>query len=70
MLNSLSSFPGFISLSNGARRFRVAGHQAIDRICEYYHSIEKRPVVPHVEPGYLGRFVPRKAGFFALQAKS
>ncbi len=48
-------------LPNIAQRFRTAGHQAIDRICEYYYSMEERhAVVPQVEPGYLARSVPRK----------
>ncbi|EMD37052.1 hypothetical protein CERSUDRAFT_84071 [Gelatoporia subvermispora B] len=33
--------------------FRKAGYQAIDRICDYYYSLQNRPVVPSVQPGYL-----------------
>ena len=43
-----------------ARRFRKAGYQVIDRICEYYYSLEEQPVASRVEPGYLERSVPRK----------
>ncbi|PCH37501.1 PLP-dependent transferase [Wolfiporia cocos MD-104 SS10] len=34
-------------------QFRKAGYQAIDRICDYYYSLQQRPVVPPVQPGYL-----------------
>lgn len=34
-------------------RFRKAGYQAIDRICDFYYSLQERPVVPPVQPGYL-----------------
>ncbi|KAI0822430.1 aromatic-L-amino-acid decarboxylase [Trametes gibbosa] len=33
--------------------FRKAGYQAIDRICDYYASLQDRPVVSQVQPGYL-----------------
>lgn len=39
-------------------RFRKAGYQAIDRICDYYYSLEKRPVVSQVQPGYLREALP------------
>lgn len=29
-------------------RFRKAGYQAIDRICDYYYSLQERPVCAHV----------------------
>jgi hypothetical protein len=45
-------------ISNWLRRFRKAGYQAIDRICDYYSSLESRPVVSDVEPGYLRRALP------------
>lgn len=38
--------------------FRKAGYQAIDRICDFYYSLEKRPVVPPVQPGYLLNALP------------
>jgi len=39
-------------------RFRKAGYQAIDRICDYYYSIQDRNVLPDVEPGYLRQHIP------------
>ena len=41
-------------------RFRKAGYQAIDRICDYYASLQNRPVVAQVLPGYLLHSLPRK----------
>ncbi|KAI0634101.1 aromatic-L-amino-acid decarboxylase [Trametes polyzona] len=38
--------------------FRKAGYQAIDRICDYYASIQDRPVVSQVQPGYLVDALP------------
>ncbi|KAF9017992.1 hypothetical protein BDZ89DRAFT_1140313 [Hymenopellis radicata] len=42
-------------------QFRKAGYQAIDRICEYYYSLQDKPVLPSVEPGYLQSLVPSSA---------
>ena len=39
-------------------RFRKAGYQAIDRICDYYYSLEEKPVVSQVHPGYLRELLP------------
>ncbi|CCM05614.1 uncharacterized protein FIBRA_07843 [Fibroporia radiculosa] len=39
-------------------QFRKAGYQAIDRICDYYSTLQQRPVVPPVQPGYLLRSLP------------
>ena len=39
-------------------RFRKAGYQAIDRICDHYNTIEGKPVRPSVEPGYLRNALP------------
>ncbi|KZT04883.1 uncharacterized protein LAESUDRAFT_760636 [Laetiporus sulphureus 93-53] len=39
-------------------QFRKAGYQAVDRICEYYYSLQSRPVVPPVQPGYLIKALP------------
>ena len=39
-------------------RFRQAGYQAIDRICDYYDSLQERTVVPNVQPGYLRDHIP------------
>ncbi|KAG6837809.1 hypothetical protein H0H93_016177 [Arthromyces matolae] len=38
-----------------------AGYQAIDRICDYYYSLEKLPVISEVEPGYLKQHLPLTA---------
>ncbi|KAI0768182.1 aromatic-L-amino-acid decarboxylase [Trametes elegans] len=38
--------------------FRKAGYQAIDRICDYYSSLQERPVVSQVQPGYLVNTLP------------
>ncbi|TCD60569.1 hypothetical protein EIP91_009853 [Steccherinum ochraceum] len=42
-------------------QFRKAGYQAIDRICDYYYSLEQRPVVSQVQPGYLREALPENA---------
>ncbi|ESK93669.1 tyrosine decarboxylase [Moniliophthora roreri MCA 2997] len=44
-------------------RFRKAGYQAIDTICDYYYSLResKVPVVPPVQPGYLKSLLPASA---------
>ncbi|KAI6007660.1 pyridoxal-dependent decarboxylase conserved domain-containing protein [Pisolithus orientalis] len=42
-------------------QFRRAGYQAIDRICEYYYTLQDRPVTARVEPGYLRRTLPSEA---------
>ncbi|RPD53751.1 hypothetical protein L226DRAFT_492786 [Lentinus tigrinus ALCF2SS1-7] len=41
--------------------FRKAGYQAIDRICDYYASLQERPVVSQVQPGYLLDALPSSA---------
>ena len=41
-----------------SRRFRRAGYQAIDRICDYYISLRDMPVSSQVEPGYLKEALP------------
>ena len=53
-----------------ACRFRKAGYQVIDRICEYYYSLEKRPIASQVQPGYLVRSVPCKTRLFTLQMRN
>lgn len=44
-------------------RFRQAGYQAIDRICDYYDSLHQRTVLPNVQPGYLRNHIPGKCSF-------
>lgn len=41
-----------------SRRFRSAGYQAIDRICDLYEKLEERDVTADVEPGYLRKALP------------
>ncbi|KIJ40179.1 hypothetical protein M422DRAFT_49314 [Sphaerobolus stellatus SS14] len=38
--------------------FRHAGYQAINRICDYFLSLEERPVLPSVQPGFLRGLLP------------
>ncbi|KAH7909776.1 pyridoxal phosphate-dependent transferase [Hygrophoropsis aurantiaca] len=42
-------------------QFRKAGYQAIDRICDYYYSLQNKPVASQVEPGYLRKALPESA---------
>jgi len=44
--------------------FRKAGYQAIDRICDFYYSLQDRPVVPPVQPGYLLKQLPGEYDLF------
>lgn len=39
--------------------FRKAGYAAIDQICDYFYSLEEKPVVAQVEPGYLAKLIPQ-----------
>lgn len=47
-----------VALYLNSRRFRKAGYEAVDRICDYYQSLAERPVVAQVEPGYLAKLIP------------
>lgn len=62
---SLSHTSGYVLY-----RFRKAGYQAIDRICDYYYSLEKQNVVSSVEPGYLRAALPRKLVYSRLLISS
>ncbi|KAF8198043.1 pyridoxal phosphate-dependent transferase, partial [Pholiota molesta] len=42
-------------------QFRKAGYQAIDRICDYYYSLQDKSVISKVEPGYLREHIPLTA---------
>ncbi|KAF8839449.1 hypothetical protein BDN67DRAFT_970046 [Paxillus ammoniavirescens] len=42
-------------------QFRRAGYQAIDHICDYYYSLQNKPVASQVEPGYLRKALPPAA---------
>ncbi|KAK0432104.1 pyridoxal-dependent decarboxylase conserved domain-containing protein [Desarmillaria tabescens] len=39
-------------------QFRKAGYQAIDRICDYYYSLQNKPVVARVPLGHLKAMLP------------
>ncbi|ORY75336.1 aromatic-L-amino-acid decarboxylase [Leucosporidium creatinivorum] len=42
-------------------QFRKAGYAAIDRICDYFEELPERDVMPSVEPGDIGRQIPKSA---------
>ncbi|KAJ7497029.1 pyridoxal phosphate-dependent transferase [Mycena latifolia] len=42
-------------------QFRKAGYAAIDRICDYYSTLDARPVSSSVQPGYLAPLLPSAA---------
>lgn len=44
-----------------ANEFRRAGRQMIDFVADYLENIRQRPVLPDVEPGYLGKLLPDEA---------
>jgi aromatic-L-amino-acid decarboxylase len=44
-----------------SEEFRVRGKQMIDLVADYLDTIENRPVLPSVEPGYLRHLVPASA---------
>ncbi|KAJ7039190.1 pyridoxal phosphate-dependent transferase [Mycena alexandri] len=39
-------------------QFRKAGYAAIDRICDYYTTLQSQPVSSSVQPGYLAPLLP------------
>ena len=41
--------------------FRAAAYRAVDRICDYFDTLEQRPVAPPVERGFLARALPAEA---------
>ncbi|KAF9240382.1 pyridoxal phosphate-dependent transferase [Melanogaster broomeanus] len=42
-------------------QFRRAGYHAIDHICDYYYTLQNKPVASQVEPGYLRKALPPAA---------
>ncbi|KAI5305807.1 DNA replication protein psf1 [Ascosphaera pollenicola] len=44
-----------------AEQFREASHAAIEQIIDYFKTIEDRPVVPDLQPGYLRHLLPDSA---------
>ncbi|XP_012262153.2 aromatic-L-amino-acid decarboxylase-like [Athalia rosae] len=41
--------------------FREFGRAAVDYVADYTDTLRDRPVIPNVEPGYLGKLVPDEA---------
>ncbi|KDN44436.1 hypothetical protein RSAG8_05483, partial [Rhizoctonia solani AG-8 WAC10335] len=41
--------------------FRRAAYAAVDAICDYQKTLEDLPVIAQVEPGYLGKLLPKEA---------
>ena len=44
-----------------SKEFRVYGKQMIDLVADYLDTIESRPVLPSVKPGYLNDLIPKSA---------
>uniref|UniRef100_A0A3P8TBG7 Aromatic-L-amino-acid decarboxylase n=1 Tax=Amphiprion percula TaxID=161767 RepID=A0A3P8TBG7_AMPPE len=44
-----------------AAEFRRRGKEMVDYVADYLENIEKRPVYPDVEPGYLRSLIPTEA---------
>ncbi|XP_057651180.1 aromatic-L-amino-acid decarboxylase-like isoform X2 [Diorhabda carinulata] len=42
------------------QQFREFGKAAVDYIADYFETIRDRPVLPSVEPGYLGDLLPKE----------
>ncbi|GAA5907237.1 uncharacterized protein JCM6883_006188 [Sporobolomyces salmoneus] len=42
-------------------QFRQAGYAAVDRVCDYFDSIEQHDVVPKVSPGRIASMIERQA---------
>ncbi|KAK8567761.1 hypothetical protein V6N12_006336 [Hibiscus sabdariffa] len=70
----MGSIASYDELENGVRNnispldpeeFRRQGHMIIDFLSDYYHDIEKYPVLSQVEPGYLAKRLPTTAPYVA-----
>lgn len=44
-----------------SNEFRIRGKEMIDLVADYLDNIEKRPVLPKVEPGYIRSLIPDEA---------
>jgi glutamate/tyrosine decarboxylase-like PLP-dependent enzyme len=44
-----------------SKEFRIRGKEMIDYVADYLDTIEKRPVLPQIQPGYLKDLIPDKA---------
>ncbi|GAA5945127.1 uncharacterized protein JCM15063_006528 [Sporobolomyces koalae] len=42
-------------------QFRKAGYAAVDRICDYFETLESRDVVPNVQPGDIASLIAPQA---------
>ncbi|GAA6020111.1 hypothetical protein JCM11491_006401 [Sporobolomyces phaffii] len=42
-------------------QFRKAGYAAVDRICDYFETLETRDVVPDVQPGDVAKMIASEA---------
>lgn len=45
----------------GIARFRQAAYECVDRICDYFDSLDSRPVIPDVAPGEVGSKIAEQA---------
>ncbi|KAK8699301.1 hypothetical protein V6N13_115389 [Hibiscus sabdariffa] len=70
----MGSIASYDELENGVRNninpldpeeFRRQGHMIIDFLSDYYHNIERYPVLSQVEPGYLAKLLPTTAPYVA-----
>lgn len=43
------------------KEFRTVGKEMVDYICDYMDTIEKRPPLSQVSPGYLQKLIPKEA---------
>lgn len=43
------------------KEFRTVGKEMVDYICDYIDTIEKRPPLSQVSPGYLQKLIPKEA---------
>lgn len=66
-LTQLSTLASFLDTTHsrlptcGSRTFERAGYAAIDQICDYYQTLNERPVKSEVKPGYLLEQLPSES---------
>jgi hypothetical protein len=41
--------------------FRKNAHELVDFMCEYYETLENKPILSTVNPGYLSKILPTEA---------
>ncbi|XP_013419211.2 aromatic-L-amino-acid decarboxylase [Lingula anatina] len=44
-----------------AAEFRVRGKEIVDMVADYLENVQKRPVYPAVQPGYMRQLLPETA---------